>query len=89
MSKNDDLELAAWRMAAVALAELTLEGIPWNDPDRRALTTFLSDLRNDAALADTYSDWRRRFPELAAGMVHAGLRAAERACRLAGGREGV
>jgi len=89
MSTNDDLELAAWRTAAVALAELTLEEIPWNDPDRRGLTSFLSELRNDAALIDQYSQWRRRFPKLAAGMVHARLRAAERACRLAGGREGV
>jgi hypothetical protein len=80
-----DLEAAWWQISAEALAELALEDLPHNHLQRRGLTEFLETIRQSSAgLVSEYAVWRCRYPELTAGMVYAGQRAAAReACRQA------
>jgi hypothetical protein len=71
-----DLRWATWwRIAAEALAELTFEGLPFNDPARRGLTELLRVIRlGDASLVDEYREWRRQCPAWTAALAHMGRR---------------
>jgi hypothetical protein len=73
---STDLKWADWwSIAAEALAEETLEALPFSDPERRGVTAFLSAIRcDDATLVTEYREWRRSQPELTAAMAHAGRR---------------
>ena len=69
-----DLKFATWwGRAAEALAEHALEELPSWSLQRRVPTALLQTLKlGDAVLVAEYREWRRRFPELTAAMVHAG-----------------
>jgi hypothetical protein len=78
-----DLRWASWwRIAAEAMAEESLEHLPYWHPERRVLTDLLSTIRlGDAALVDEYRRWRRRHPEFTSAMAQAGRRSDARVQR--------
>jgi hypothetical protein len=82
-----DLERAEyWRMPAQILADQLLEELPLEDPDRSALTSFVSTLRDPSpdVLLSAYRNWRTKHAELTAGLVYGGrLRNARLQRRLA------
>jgi hypothetical protein len=69
-----DLERADyWLVGATALAESALASMePW-DPARRGLTDFLKAIRlGTESLLEEYRAFRRKRPQVAAGMVYFG-----------------
>lgn len=80
IADTNDLERArCWAISAAAHAELALEELPYNDPQRHRLTGFLAAIRlDDITLVDEYRDSQHRDPQLTEAMTWAGRRAVAR-----------
>jgi hypothetical protein len=68
-----DLKWATWwRIAVEAMAQDSLERLPYWDRQRRPITDLLSTIRlGDAALVNEYRAWRQRWPALTSAMAKA------------------
>jgi hypothetical protein len=83
-----------FRIAAVSVAEQTLDELPEAIPERYVPTQLLLDLRaaQGSALLAIYREFRAREPRLTAALVYAGERIWQRLCErlarfVAGGAE--
>jgi hypothetical protein len=71
---RDDIRSAThWAIAAEMLADACLIGMELADPSRPGVTRIRRIAKaGGRELIDEYTEWRRLYPELTAGMVHAG-----------------
>lgn len=70
---RDQIRAAYWKISVTVFAEWLPEAVSLTDPVRMPLTGLVRILYlGDEALLKEYRAWKRREPELTAGLVHAG-----------------